>query len=43
MKTTEFMDLLHELGAAKVLIFFMAIGLFAAAIVLTVIFFHVSH
>ena len=42
MKTTEFMDLLHELGVAKVLIFFMAIGLFSTAIALTIVFFHVS-
>ena len=42
MKTTEFIDLLHEIGAGKVFVFFIGIGLIAAAIALTVIYFHVS-
>ena len=42
MKTTEFLDLLHELGFGKVFAFFIAIGLFAGAIALTIIYFHVS-
>ena len=41
MKTTEFIDLLHEIGAGKVFAFFIGIGSIAAAIALTVIYFHV--
>ena len=41
MKTTEFIDLLHELGAGKVLAFFIAIGSVSALIALAVIYFHV--
>ena len=42
MKTTEFIDLLHEIGAGKVFVFFIAIGTLAASIALTIIYFHVS-
>ena len=41
MKTTEFMDMLHELGAGKVFVYMMAIGSIAALIALTIIYFHV--
>ena len=38
MKTTEFMDLLHEYSAGKVIGVFMAIGLLAAAVALTIVY-----
>ena len=41
MKTTEFIDLLHEIGAGKVLAFFIGIGTLAASIALAVVYFHV--
>jgi hypothetical protein len=41
MKTTEFIDWLHELGTGKVFAFMAIVGSIAAAIALTVIYFHV--
>jgi len=41
MKTSEFIDLLHELGAGKVLAFMLIVGSIAAAVALTIIYFHV--
>jgi hypothetical protein len=41
MKTTEFIELLHEIGAGKVFAFFIGIGALAALIALTIIYFHV--
>ena len=41
MKTTEFMDWLHEVGFAKVFLGFMAIGLIAASVALAIIYFHI--
>ena len=38
MKTTEFMDLLHEYSAGKVIGVFMAIGLLAAVVALTIVY-----
>ena len=41
MKTTEFIDLLHKIGAGKVFAFMMIVGSIAVAIALTIIYFHV--
>ena len=38
MKTTEFMDLLYEYSAGKVIGVFMTIGLLAAAVALTIVY-----
>jgi len=38
MKTTEFMDYLHEHSIGKVFAIFMAIGLFAAVVALSIVY-----
>jgi hypothetical protein len=41
MKTTEFIDWLHEIGAGKVFAFMVIVGSIAAVVALTIIYFHV--
>ena len=43
MKTTEFLDWLHEYSFGTVMTTFMAIGLFSEVIALTIIYFITRH
>jgi len=41
MKTTEFIEWLHEVGPGKVFAFMVIVGSIAAAVALTIIYFYV--